>query len=96
MAEASDLLACFAEHEGGFVGIREEADLGEDAGHSRLTQYPEDVLTDATAVASSRAVLALDLVCQLDALVEVSILHKVKHDIALRRRRVKALVGSSL
>ena len=37
--------------------------------------------------------MALDLVCQLDALVEVSILHEVKHDIALRRRRVKALVS---
>ena len=37
--------------------------------------------------------MALDLVCQLDALVEVSILHEVKHDIALRRRRVEALVS---
>ena len=37
--------------------------------------------------------MALDLVCQLDALVEVSILHEVKHNIALRRRRVEALVS---
>ena len=77
-----------------FLRSGDESQLDQTTRHGRLAEHEESRLVHPLVIASYvRAHTALDKPCQLNAALHVRALDKLKHDVALRRLRVEALVS---
>ena len=77
-----------------FVGRGDKAQFDETTGHRRFSEHEEPRLMHAlVGTIGRRTGFALHHLSQVYAVGHVAILHKLEHDIALRRVGIKALIA---